>query len=304
MWGLTAALLSSLTWATGTQAYSRLSTDYPPHVINFNRACIAFPFFMIALFIQVGPAHLYETWLQVSNQNFIWLAISMFGSYALADSLFFLSTRDLGVPVALSIGAIYPLWSALAGWFLNGEALVHIQWLGLFFAVMGVVIVILSARARLRPLDGAVRTGPLPNYVRGVGLALITSLLWSLNTFAVARGGANINPLLASGTRMCFAILLVPVSGLLLGPRKSLILSVSDYRRNGWIFIFESFGGSFFYLYGLTHAPLAMASALSSLAPVLVVPIEWAQTKRPPRLDTSIGITLVIAGVILLLIRG
>jgi drug/metabolite transporter (DMT)-like permease len=304
MWGLTSSFFSSLTWAIGSQTYTRLSREYPPYVINFNRAAVAFPFCIMTLLLQLGPQHLHEAISFVTNENYFWLGLSMVGSYAFADALFFLSARDLGVPIALAISALYPIWSALAGWIFNGETLVPIQWLGLLFAVAGVVVVILSARARLRPSDQSQPSGSEAVFVRGVALALVTSLLWSLNTYAVARGGANIHPMVAGGIRMIFAMVFAPAIGMIMGPRKGLLMKFSSYRKNAWVFVFESFGGSFFYLYGLTHAPLALASAMSSLAPALAVPIEWSQTRRPPRLDTMIGIILVIAGIILLVVKG
>ena len=60
------------------------------------------------------------------------------------------------------------------------------------------------------------------------------------------------------------------------GKGTSLLLPLRDLRKYAWVFFLETFGGSLFFFYGLSHSRLAVAATLTSLAPVLSVPVALA----------------------------
>jgi drug/metabolite transporter (DMT)-like permease len=67
------------------------------------------------------------------------------------------------------------------------------------------------------------------------------------------------------------------------------------------IFVIEAFGGSLLFIYGLTHSTLAVSAALSSLAPVISVPIAWGRRTEPVSWTKALGICLAVAGTVILL---
>jgi drug/metabolite transporter (DMT)-like permease len=74
------------------------------------------------------------------------------------------------------------------------------------------------------------------------------------------------------------------------------------YRRNLWAFVIEGFGGSLFYLYGLSHSRLAVGAVLTSLAPVVSVPVAVAFGLERFSLARTAGVTMVVLGIILLFV--
>jgi drug/metabolite transporter (DMT)-like permease len=294
--GPLAAFLSSLTWALGVSYYSQLTDRVQPFVINFTRAIVALPLFLI-VFILVQGTHSLDVLAQIDRVHFFWLTASIFASYALGDVLFLLSTEALGVPAALAIASIYPVWSALAGFVFYNEALNQFQLCGLLAIVTGVIVIILckeKGSASFKEKENRVTS----NYLVGVGLALASSFFWALNTFSVARGGRGIDPIAANLVRMGVAVLMCPLISLFfVGRFTSPLLSMKDFTRGFWIFILEGFAGSYFYLYGLTHSRLAVASALSSLAPALSIPIAIFSRKERLTLKKCAGIFLIVIGI-------
>jgi drug/metabolite transporter (DMT)-like permease len=63
-----------------------------------------------------------------------------------------------------------------------------------------------------------------------------------------------------------------------------------------WVFFLETCLGSFFYIYGLSHSPLAVASTLTSLAPVLSVPVAIVLGLERFSFVRTLGICLVVLG--------
>lgn len=289
MLGALCSFLSSFTWAVGSTGYGKLSRDHSPFAVNFTRGLVALPLFVIAaLWAAGGPAELgaqvaaFETW------RVFWLVASMVASYGVGDALFMWSTRSLGVPAALAICSCYPVWTTLVGAIFLGQPVDGWRALGVVVTVAGVVTVILAGTS-----------GRWPR--RGIALAVISSMFWALNSVSISIGASgDVSPFLANAIRMVFALVIAGAIGRAVTPRAPVALPWVTLRPVLWIFVFEVFFGSAFFLYGLTHAPLAVAAVLSSLAPVLSVPIAWLVTRERPTARKTLGICLTVAGIALL----
>jgi drug/metabolite transporter (DMT)-like permease len=286
------AFLASVTWAVGSSAYARLSLHHSPFAVNFSRALVALPCFLVAAFLTEGAS----AFSGIGAGTLGWLALSILGSYGLGDAAFLASTRTLGVPGALAIASSYPLWTATLGVLTRGEGLSLVQSVGLVASVAGLITVILSGGR------GAAR-GPGSLWV-GVGLAFATSLFWTLNTYAVSEAGRALPTPVANAVRMAMALAFCALFGAVAAPRRALILSAAEYRRFGLLLFIESVGGSYFFIYGLSHSPLAIGSTLSSLAPVLSVPVAVAFGVEKFSVSRTIGVFLTVAGLALLMGGG
>jgi DME family drug/metabolite transporter len=302
------AFLSSCTWAIGVSAYGRLARSHSGAAINTSRALVGLPLFLIAsLGLAGGPADLAAQVAAVAPHKVGFLGLSILSSYALGDVLFLLSTRALGVPAALAIASTYPVWAAVAGVLFRGEALPAGRLAGVLTVVAGTVLVITStAGAR----DGAAkgRTGARDGaLVVGLLLALATSGLWALNSFSLSIGGAGVPVTVASAFRMVFALALCPPVGLVMGrlpgaPAFRVMLPWSALRPALPALLLETFAGTLLFTYGLAHSPLSIGAALSSLAPVLALPIavlSGAERFSPVK---TLGTSLCVIGVALLLL--
>jgi drug/metabolite transporter (DMT)-like permease len=64
----------------------------------------------------------------------------------------------------------------------------------------------------------------------------------------------------------------------------------------------ESFGGSLLYLVAFSRAPIVVAATLTSLAPVLAVPAAWALGLERFSVRRTLGVALVVLGLVLLVV--
>jgi drug/metabolite transporter (DMT)-like permease len=307
--GPAAALGASLTWALGVAFYSALGERYAPATINFTRAAFALPFFLVWAFAAEGLGA-FAAFEAVGWGRVAWFCLSMTASFAFGDALFLWSTQSLGPAGALAIASIYPLWPALAGWVMRGESLSGVSIAGFFVILAGTVLVILSparrvaSRADAHPQAGAARVSApawAVGKTAGVLLALGTSLCWGLNAWTVSKAGAGLTVPVANVVRMGVAALLCPLIGLVMSPGARLALPWPDLRRLLWVFVLEGFLGTVFYFYGITNSKLAVGAVLTSVAPVVVVPVALALGREKFSLKRSLGVLAVFVGICLLL---
>jgi drug/metabolite transporter (DMT)-like permease len=265
--------------------------------VNFMRASLSFPFFLAAALAMGAEGGLGL----VTPGRAGWLLVSVVGSYVVGDALFLASARLLGVPVALAIASTYPLWSTAAGWFFLGQDVAPAGLLGVVLVVAGVVTVVRARGAEVESEGPGAGASRHSGHATGVLLAGATSLFWALNTFAIARGGAGLPVAGVNTFRMGFAVALIPLARLLFrGRRTPLLVPAAEMRRSWSFFLLESVGGTALFVVGLTHSPLAVAAALTSLAPVLSVPFAFLIGGERIRPRALLGIVVVTAGIVLL----
>lgn len=297
--GPLASFLSSFTWVTGASAYTALAKRHAPAKINFNRALIATLLFAITCLIRFDVVS--ASW-QAAGTNWprpvMWLLISIFASYAVGDVLFMRAALLIGFPAAQAIGAIFPLWAALAAFFVRGETLSTGRITGVLTAIVGIVIVIVS-RVDRNNQEQHKTVG------RGALLALLCSMFWGINSFGAAEGGGVFDPALGNVIRMSMAAVLCGIMYRFLATPQERssgpLLPKEDWRRYGLLIAAESFLGSMAYVYGMSHSEVAVGATLSSLAPILSLPLAWALKWERFQWWPLVGAFVTVAGVYLLM---
>jgi drug/metabolite transporter (DMT)-like permease len=248
-------------------------------VINFNRAMLGMIVF-VALSV-LDHAAVSASLSALGGElpaRVAWLTASITSSYVIGDGLFLWSALSLGFPTAQAVGAIYPLWATLASMLFFGEPVTILRASGILLVVLGVIVVVLCDRRGART--------PAPPHLAflhkprvGLLLAFAASVFWAINSLSVARGGLGLHAAAANVIRMsiggvaCAALAFFQERNV--APRH-LFLSRADYRRFGLLIAAEAGIGSTVYVYGLSHSPVAVGATLSSLAPVLSVPLAIA----------------------------
>lgn len=296
--GALSAFLSSVTWACGTTVYSVLSREYSAFTVNFTRALVALPLFLAAAILTFGPADALQAYRDLPALNISWYALSMICSYGIGDLLFLSSARSMGVPGALAVSSISPIWAVLVGAALKAEIPSLTQSIGVLVTLAGVVGVIMAG-ARLQ--KSTAQPGAVS--MRGPILALFTSMFWGVNIYAVGQGGMGVSPLVGNSVRMIFALIITSLLWKKFGPQSCpLVLPWRRLKSNLALFAVEAFGGSLFFMYGLAHSPVVLGATLASLAPVVAVPIAWVLGTERPDFLKFLAVATTVLGVWLLFV--
>jgi drug/metabolite transporter (DMT)-like permease len=99
---------------------------------------------------------------------------------------------------------------------------------------------------------------------------------------------------------MIAAVLLCLIIGKILYPKERITLPQSVFRRWGWLFVLEAYCGSYFFVFGLAHSPLAVGSTLVALAPVISVPVALALRLETFSWKRTAAVITVVFGLYLL----
>src|SRR5262249_7418657 len=110
----------------------------------------------------------------------------------------------------------------------------------------------------------------------GVILGLLTSFLWALNTVAIQHGAADLSVWQSNAIRYGIALVFLAAqlaaTGFRPGPTGARAPS------KGWLamvpaVLADALLGSVIFVYGLTHTDIAVGATLTSLAPLISVPV-------------------------------
>jgi drug/metabolite transporter, DME family len=268
--GALAALGSSGTWAYASARYALTAREVSPIRVNLVRMLVAWPFYLGMGLITGTLGH------GVLPRHVGWLALSTICSYAFADSLFFAAARRIGVSSALAIASTYPLWAALKGTLVDGEPFGGLRATGTLLCVGGVAAIVRLSSTSAEPAS----EGTAPPDRLGVPLALVTSALWAGNSISIKAGSLGLSVWTVNSLRYLIAVAVLSTFVLLgraPGPRSP---------SRGWVSILPAIVadcvvGSTLFVYGLGATDLAVGATLSSLAPLISLPIAvWMGAER------------------------
>src|SRR5262245_59931129 len=233
------------------------------------------------------------TWLTgMSWRAFILLAVSVVLAVWLGDTVFFESTRDLGLARALTVSMSYPLIAALFAAFFLDEPLTPRLALGSVVTLGGVVLTVV----------GEVRSsaGVPDRFWIGVGAATLASLAWAVSVVALKPSLGEVDAIQAQAVRL-------PVAALLLWMTPWSWSVVTVFRRHGSrvLWPLAALGGltaisSIMFVAGVRYAGVAVATVLSSTALIFAIPLGLIFLKERVPAAAVIGAAITVLGIALL----
>lgn len=290
--GALGAFTASVTWAFASTRYAEVSRTQGSARVGLLRATCASLLWLAAVTLVDGPRAL----LRVDGAHALALTGSILCSYALGDRIFFAAATRLGVSSALAIATIYPLWSALYGTFARGEALGARRVFGMACCLAGVWAVLRMSREPNQQLTEARRK------LVGAGLALLTSLFWAGNTVLLKLGATDLSIYQANSVRFSIGVVLL-LAQLAFQPRASdgERLPLSGLLRRTWPALVVDTGiGSICFVYGIANTDLALGATLSSLSPLVALPIAVVLGTERVSVGKVFAVCLTLLGVVLL----
>ncbi|HEY6878497.1 MAG TPA: DMT family transporter, partial [Polyangiales bacterium] len=193
---------------------------------------------------------------------------------------------------ALAIATIYPLWAALYGALVRGEPLGVRRIVGIACCLSGVSAVLWMSRER----------GPSASRAPylGAALALLTSLFWAGNAVFLKQGAEGLSIYQANAFRYTAGVFLL-VAQLWTAPTKAERMPLGALLRTLRMPLLVDTGlGSICFVYGIAHTDLALGATLSSLSPLVALPIGVALGTERVSAGKACAVCLTVLGVVLL----
>lgn len=229
-------------------------------------------------------------WRSIDLAGFLYLAGSSAFGIMLATTTYIATIQILGPRLNALVFTLSAPFALALGYLVRGETVTPAQGAGVVLILTG-IIVALAARAE---------DGPGPDRRRlwlGLGLGLVTAMgqaAGSLLARPAMLAGAEPFTAMAirSGLGALFfvALLALPFARPAARPDRQAL------RRIGYSALIGIFLGMSLLMAALAHGGVGIVTTLSSTTPILILPMVWFVSGRPPGGMAWAGAALAVAG--------
>ncbi len=291
--GEIAALLTSLFFAVNATILTRASVQVGSVIANRTRVAFALLYLLVLnaiLFRQPLP-------LDAEPQRWMWLSLSGVIGLAMGDAFLIQAYIMVGPRLAVLLLSLSTVFSALEAWLIFGETLRLLQIVGILVTLAGTAWVILERgngnEARQPPSVTGILFGL--GGALGQGTGLVLSKQGMLGTFSPISGNA---------IRMLAAVLALWLLTVL---QRQLGRTFNTLRANPsalrLLAVAAPIGpviGVSLSLLAVQYSPVGVASVLTSLSPIFMLPIGHFLFKEELGWQAVVGTLLTMIGVAVL----
>ncbi len=273
-WG--ASLLASFTWSFSVLMFRRYSIGRSASWLNLFKGSVALGFFGLSALV-TGVS------LDVPSVVVWTLAASGVIGVFIGDSAFFSALIRVGSTLTSAIQSLAPSLTAILAWIFLGEVLTLAQVLGLSLTAACLIILIVKQSSRHSHRNGEPQPNMHSGYLKGVFFALIAALCQAAGAVVAKPVIGGLSPLSSAALRLWAPVLLLFIWQL--RKNRGLNSTLRGLVSGSGILpmALASFAGTFLGLvlmmYGMAHAPLGVALALTSTYPVWIMMIEQLSGK-------------------------
>jgi uncharacterized membrane protein len=286
--GALSAIGCALSWAVIGLLVRALSPIFNSVTLNAVRSTLGGALILAWVAVTGGLAGL----TAMSGRAFALLAISVVLAVWLGDTVFFESTRDLGLARAMTVSMTYPLIAALLAAVVLGESLTPRLAAGSVVTLGGVGLTVM---AETRPGAAAPQ-----RFWFGVAAATLASLAWAASVVVLKPSLGEVDAVQAQAVRL-------PVAAALLWMTPWSWGGATSLRRRGaaalWrllaLGIFTAIG-SILFVAGVRHAGVAVATVLSSTAPMFAIPLGLVFLGERVAASAVLGTVVTVIGIAVL----
>jgi drug/metabolite transporter (DMT)-like permease len=283
--GAACALGAALAWSITSLLARTLMPHYGSVTINAVRSGIAGTLLIAGVLLIDGPGVL----VTMSTTTFLMLAVSIVAAIGVGDSVFFESTRAIGLGRAMTIATTYPIGAALMAAALYGER-ITLPIAGGTLLTLGGVALIVAVRPEARP----------ERLWFGVGTAVVASVAWAVSTVMMKTPLQEIEPLTAQAIRLPLASALLFLTPWTRGAAAALREGGrGPLLRIGALSVITA-ASSVLFVASLKYAGVAVGSVLSSTAPLFALPLGVMFLGERVSPWTVLGALVAVAGIVVL----
>ncbi len=285
--GALCALGSALTWALIGLVARALSPYFNALSINMLRSALGGALLAAVVLARGGLESLRE----VPLDAWVYLSVSILTGFAAGDTMFFESSKRIGLARALTISMAYPLIASLLAVWLFGERVTTFLALGAVVTLAGLAVIVGDEPAAAAPRPAA-RAG-------GLTLALLAAAAWAVSTTLMKPAVRTVDPITVQAVRL-------PLAALALWATPWARGAGARFRahRGAVAPLVVALGvltalSAVLFITGLKYAGVALTTILSSTSPLFALPIGLALGERVTW-RAAAGAGLSIAGLALL----
>lgn len=287
--GELAALGTSLTFAFGSTMFTFAGRRIGSMNVNRLRLVIATLFLAGTHWVTLGTLFPFDA----APERLFWLGLSGLVGLVIGDLFLFQAFVLIGPRLSMLMMSLAPILAAIQAWIFLDEKLSSGQIFGILLTVGGIVWVILEKNGKKEAFR---------EYGRGILLGLLGAI-GQATGFVLAKNGVggDFSPISANIIRMATAVTLIWLITLFQGQAKTAFSTFFNDRKGMLATIGASFIGPFLgvslSLFALQRVEVGIASTLTALPPIFLLPISYFVFKERFGWGAIIGTFVAMAGV-------
>jgi len=292
--GEMAALATALCWTITAVSFEAAGKKVGSISVNLIRLIIAF--ILISIYNLFSRGMIFP--IDASSSTWLWLTISGIIGFVIGDLFLFQAYVEVGARIAMLIMSTVPPITAVAGFLIMGEKITVLGLAGMIITIVGISLVILTKN----PGNKKVK---LSHPIKGLAYAFIGALGQAFGLVFSKFGMGSYDPFAATQIRIIAAIIGFSIVISILKKWGELLVAVKDRRAMKYISIGSLFGpfvGVSLSLLAVQHASTGIVSTITSITPILLIPISIIVFKEKIFKREIFGAIITLLGISLLFI--
>lgn len=295
--GEIAALLTAVFWTVTSMAFESAGKKVGSLAVNLIRLVIAF--FIYAIYMQIARGMWFP--FDATTEQWLWLSLSGLVGFVIGDLLLFQAFVVVGARISMLIMAMTPPFTAFISFFVLGEVLSPMNWLGMVITLWGISMVILKRESREPKGDQKIRKRLTSAYsVPGILLALGGALGQATGLVLSKKGMGTYNAFAASQIRVLAGIVGFAILFLIMKRYHRVWAALknrSAMKRISLGSFFGPFLGVSFSLLAVQHTKAGIAATIMAIVPVLIIPPAIVIFKEKVNWKEIVGAIITVLGV-------
>jgi drug/metabolite transporter (DMT)-like permease len=293
--GEIAGLAASVMFSASSTLFAMVSRQVGALNVNRLRLVLAIGWLLLAHLLLRTPLPVHA-----GAQRWFWLSVSGILGLVLGDLFLFQAYIWIGPRLTMLLMALSPALAVLLAWWITGETLAIPQVLGIGLTMGGIAWVVSERN------QGSQQTALNPrHYWLGVLCGLGAAAGQAMGLVTARLGTAGGYPAIsATLIRMIAAVIVMWTITLLSRQGMATLQTFARQPQAIWLALSGSFFGPFLgvtlSLYAIQHTAVGVASTLTSLAPVILLPVGYIFFNERFGWQAVAGTLLATAGVAML----
>ena len=268
--------------------------------VNVNRIRLVFAVILIMLAHLVTQGSLLP--LNASPERWLWLGLSGFAGLVVGDSFLFQAYVLVGNRLGTLMSALSPVIGVLLAWIFLGERLALAQIGGVALSIAGVALVVLTSRTH----NGV--SHDRRRFVLGL-LCGLGGAVGQAAGLALAKKGlaGGFPPVSGVAIRILVSMVVIWLVALVLGQVRSTLMAARNPQALltvGAGAVVGPFIGVWLSMVAVQLTYVGIASTLTSLAPIFVLPISKFVFKESVERWAVLGTVVAVAGVAIIFLSS
>ena len=236
--------------------------------------------------------------LDATANAWIWLSASGLVGFVIGDLFLFQAYLEIGARISMLIMSLVPPITALLGFITMGEVISFTNLIGMAITILGICFVVLVKNPEGKAFK-------FSHSIKGIVYAFVGALGQSLGTILSKIGMGNYNPFAATQIRIISGIIGFTIVFLFLKRWDKLKEAIKDKEAMKYITVGSLFGpflGVSFSLLAIQYTTTGVASTITSIVPVLIIPLSIFILKEKISPKEIIGAIISVIGVTVLFV--